>query len=76
MMALVPERITELSAFLAARLAMVCALVVLPPVAALTRFVDSELATEDAALVAACCTSFFFLAASFSAAFCSRSVCA
>ena len=69
MMALDPERITELIAFFAARLAMVFPSVVFPPATALTRFVLSELATEDAALVAACWTNFFFLAASFSAAF-------
>ena len=49
-----PLRMTELSAFLAARFAIVCALVVLPPVAAFIRLVLSALATEDAALLTAC----------------------
>ena len=54
MMALLPLRITEERAFLAARLAIVVALVVFPPVAALTMFVLTELTTEEAALVTAC----------------------
>ena len=49
-----PLRMTELSAFFAARFAIVCALVVLPPVAAFIRLVLSALATEDAALLTAC----------------------
>ena len=49
-----PERMMELMAFLAALLAMVLPSVVLPPVTAFTILVLSALATEDAALVAAC----------------------
>ena len=60
-----PERITELSAFLAARLAIVLLLVVFPPVSELIMFVLRELATEDAALVAARRTTFVLSAACF-----------
>ena len=63
-MAPVLLRIAELRALRAARLAMVEALVVLPPVAALTMLVDSAPITEDAAVVTACWAIFFFLAAS------------
>ena len=69
MMALLPLRITDDSALRAARLAMVVALVVLPPVAALTMLVLTELTTEEAALLIACWATFFFLSASFWAAF-------
>ena len=55
MMAVEPLRITEERAVVAARLAMVPALTVFPPVTALTRLVLTERATEDAALVAAFC---------------------
>ena len=69
MMAPELERMTELRAFLAARLAMVWALEVFPPVAALMMLVDSAPITAEAAVVAACWAIFFFLAASRSAAF-------
>ncbi len=69
MMAVEPERMAEVRAFLAARFAMVWALVVLPPVAALMRFVDRAPTTVEAAVVAACWAIFFFFAASRSAAF-------
>ena len=65
MIALLPLRITEESALRAARLAIVEALVVFPPVAALTRLVLTELTTEDAALLTACCATFFFFSAAF-----------
>ena len=68
-MAPVLLRMAELRALRAARLAMVEALVVLPPVAALTMLVDSAPITEDAAVVTACWAIFFFLAASRSASF-------
>ena len=52
-MEVAPLRATELSAFVAARFAMVPELIVLPPVKLLTILRVSELATEDAALDAA-----------------------
>ena len=67
--AVAPVLITELSAFVAARLAIVCADVCLPPSSELTIFVLTDLATDDVALVTAFCaaleTSFFFLSFSF-----------
>ena len=69
MMALVPLRMTEDRALRAARLAIVVALEVFPPVAALTMLVLTELTTEEAALLIACCATFFFFSASFWAAF-------
>ncbi len=53
MMALVPERMAELRALRAARLAMVWALVVLPPVAALMMLWLTAVTTDEAATVAA-----------------------
>ena len=52
-MELVPERMTELRALVAARLAMVPALTLRPPTIELTRLVLMERATEDAALLTA-----------------------
>ena len=69
-MALEPERMTELSALFAARLAMVLPLVCLPPRTELTRFVLTERATEDAAFVTARCTVLRRFSASFSASRC------
>ena len=65
MMELDPERITEVSAFVAARLAMVAALVVLPPVTALMTLRPTAVAIEDAATVAAFFAVAFFFSASF-----------
>ena len=68
-MALELERMTELSAELAARLPMVPALVTLPPRAVLIMFVLRDRATEDAAAAAAFCAVLFLFAALFWAAF-------
>ena len=62
-----PSRITALRALVAARLAMVPVLTVLPPVMVLTILVLTERATEDAALLAARWMVFFRRSASFSA---------
>ena len=62
-----PSRITALRALVAARLAMVPVLTVLPPVRVLTILVLTERATEDAALLAARWMVFFRRSASFSA---------
>ena len=52
-MEVAPLRITELRALVAALLAIVLALVTLPPVTLFTMLVVTALATEDAAEVAA-----------------------
>ena len=69
MMELAPERMTELRALVAARLAMVPALVVLPPVTELTMLWLTAVITEEVALVTAFWATFFLAAASFSACF-------
>ena len=63
MMAEEPDRMTELSALLAARFAMVPVLVILPPVRELTMFFPTALATVDAAAFAALWPTFFRLSA-------------
>ena len=68
MIELEPERITELRALLAARLAMVAALVCLPPVTELMILWLTAVTTEDAATVAAFWTVLRRCSASFSAA--------
>ena len=71
-----PERITELRAEVAARLATVPVLLTLPPATELTRLVLIDRATDEAALLAArwaaLVTVAVFCAAAFSAAACSR----
>ena len=71
MISVEPERMTELRALVAARLAMVEALAFLPPVTELTMLRLSELMTEEVALVTAFCAVFLRCSASFSLAFCS-----
>ena len=71
-MELVPERMTELRALVAARLAMVPALTLRPPTIELTRLVLMERATEDAALLTARSAVLYRAAAFFSAAFCAE----
>ena len=72
-MELEPERMTELRAFLAARVAMVLVLVVLPPVMELMILELRELITEDAAFETARCATLLLSAASFSFCFCAAS---
>ena len=68
-MELEPLRITELRALVAARLAMVLALVFLPPSTVLTMLVLTARITVAVAAAAAASAVFFFLAAASWAAF-------
>ena len=69
MMELLPLRMTELRALVAARLAMVLALVVFPPRTELTILVLTERITEEVAAAAAFSTAFLFFSASLIASF-------